>query len=155
MAGGMDMPGFRRPTNGSLTETTMRDVMTVNPHTITAEQTLALAHDVMRERDLRHLPVMRDGKLVGVVSQRDLYFLEAIAGIEATLERIQSAMSAEVYTVGPEERLADVARVMAENRYGCAVIVDGTSVLGIFTSTDALGLLADVGNAGAKKRRRS
>ena len=63
-------------------------------------------------------------------------------------------MSSEVYTVGPEERLADVARIMAENRYGCAVIVDGSNVLGIFTSTDALALLADVGNGRSSTKRR-
>ena len=141
------MPGFRRP---SFEPATMRDVMTPNPYTITAEQSLVVAHDLMRERDLRHLPVMRDGKLVGVVSQRDLYFLGAIAGDDATFDRVLNAMSSEVYTVGPDEDLCDVAKVMAENRYGCAVVVDNQSVLGIFTSTDALALLAEC----SKKRRR-
>ncbi len=124
--------------------------MTPNPYTITADQTLAVAHNMMRERNLRHLPVMRGGKLVGVVSQRDLYFLDAIAGNDATFDRVINAMTSEVYTVGPEEDLAEVAKVMAENRYGCAVIVDGLHVLGIFTSTDALALLAE----GGTKRRR-
>jgi len=143
----MDMPGFRRPT---LDPVMMRDVMTPNPYTITVDQTLAIAHDVMRDRGLRHLPVMRDGKLVGVVSQRDLYFLEAIAGNDATFDRVMNAMTSEVYTVGPEEDLCAVAKVMAENRYGCAVVVDGIRVLGIFTSTDALALIAETGT----KRRR-
>lgn len=123
--------------------TTMRHVMTACPHTIGSDQTLATAHKVMRDEGLRHLPVLRGGKLVGVISQRDLYFLETIAGVDIDIDKVADAMTPDVYTVGPDERLRDVARVMAERKYGCAVVIEGGHVLGIFTVTDALRHLAD------------
>ena len=120
---------------------TMREVMTRSPFTIGTDQTLERAHEVMREHGLRHLPVLRGGKLVGVLSQRDLYFLEAIAGVDSTVDRIEDAMTSDVYTVGPNDALQDVASAMAEHRYGCAVVVEAGHILGIFTSTDALEML--------------
>ena len=122
----------------------MRDVMTVCPHTIGSDQTLARAHAVMRELGVRHLPVLRSGKLVGVLSQRDLYFLETIAGVDADVDRVADAMTTDVYTAGPDDSVRDVARVMALRKYGCAVVMHGDCILGIFTVTDALRHLADV-----------
>jgi acetoin utilization protein AcuB len=121
----------------------MRQVMTRTPYTIGSEQSLAKAHAMMREHGLRHLPVLRGGKLVGVLSQRDLYFVESIAGVDDTVDTVADAMTPEVYTVGPEEKVSDVVRTMAVHRYGSAVVVDRAQVVGIFTATDALFLLAD------------
>ena len=123
--------------------TTIRKLMTASPHTIGAEQKLSRAHKLMRDENLRHLPVLRGGKLVGVLSQRDLYFLETIAGVDVEIDTVVDAMTPDVYTVGPEESLRSVAAVMAERKYGCAVIIERGRVLGIFTATDALRHLAD------------
>lgn len=125
------------------TATTMRDVMTGTPYTIGSDQTLAQAHRLMRERGLRHLPVLRGGRLVGVLSQRDLYFLESLSGIDVEIDEVADAMTPDVYTVGPGEPLREVARTMAERKLGCAVIVEADRVLGIFTVTDALRHIAD------------
>lgn len=121
---------------------TIAEVMTRAPHTVGRDQKLALAHDLMRKFALRHLPVLDGGKLVGVLSQRDLYFLETLGGVDERLDKVSEAMETGVYCVEPNERVADVARTMAEHKYGCAVIVDGGQVVGIFTATDALFLLA-------------
>lgn len=153
-------PSSKRPSSSSTTaaatpspratrisrETTMRDVMCFAPHTIGSEQKLVKAHKVMREHGVRHLPVLRAGKLVGVLSQRDLYFLESIAGVDVEIDKVADAMTPDVYVVSPDDTLRDVARVMADHRYGCAVIVggEGESVLGIFTVTDALRHIAEV-----------
>lgn len=122
----------------------MREVMTVCPHTIGSDQPLSRAHEVMREIGARHLPVLRSGRLVGVLSQRDLYFLETIAGVDVEIDRVADAMTSDVYTTGPDESVRDVARIMAQRKYGCAVVLDGDRILGIFTVTDALRHLADV-----------
>jgi acetoin utilization protein AcuB len=98
----------------------------------------------MRENGVRHLPVLFGGKLVGVLSQRDLYFVETIAGVDTGIDVIADAMTADVFTVGPEETLREVVRTMAKHRYGSAVVVDHGKVVGIFTATDALDILADV-----------
>jgi acetoin utilization protein AcuB len=116
--------------------------MTPTPHTIGSDQKLETAHRMMREHGLRHLPVLRAGKLVGVISQRDLYFVEALAGVDVSVDAVADAMTSEVYTVTPEERLADVVTEMAEHRYGCTVVVERGRVVGIFTATDALRVLA-------------
>lgn len=122
--------------------TTIRDVMTGTPHTVGRNQKLAVAHDLMRKHGLRHLPVLEARELVGVISQRDLYFLEASSGIDRRVEVVGEAMSGDVFQAKPDDKLTDVARVMAERRLGCAVVVEGPEVIGIFTATDALTLLA-------------
>lgn len=123
-------------------KTLIADVMTATPHTVGRDQKLAVAYDLMQKHGLRHLPVLEAGQLVGVVSHRDLLFLETMRGIDRRTEHVSEAMSVEVFTATPCARLTDVARTMAEHRYGCAVVVDGVDVIGIFTATDALALLA-------------
>ncbi len=117
--------------------------MTRSPHTIGRDQKLSRAHDMMRQHGVRHLPVLDGGKLVGVLSQRDLYFIEAIAGVACSVESVSEAMASEIYTVAPGDLVADVARTMGEHKYGCAVVVDRGHIVGIFTATDALALLAE------------
>jgi acetoin utilization protein AcuB len=98
----------------------------------------------MREGGIRHLPVLRGGKLVGVLTQRDLYFLETISGVDIEIDKVADAMTSDVYSVEPEESLREVARVMATRKYGCAVVMEDGRVLGIFTVTDAMRQLAEV-----------
>lgn len=125
--------------------TTIGEVMTPTPHTIGRDQTLSRAFDMMREYKLRHLPVLDAGKLVGVLSQRDLYFVEAIAGVNRGVDSVSEAMASEIFTVAPGAYVTDVAKTMGERRYGCAVVVDRGKVVGIFTATDALALVARMG----------
>lgn len=130
----------QRALKGALT---IEEVMTRAPHTVGSEQPLSTAHRMMREHGIRHLPVLSGGKLVGVLSQRDLYFVESIAGVDTAIDVIADAMTADVFTVGPEQTLRDVVHTMTEHKYGSAVVVDHGKVVGIFTATDALDLLED------------
>jgi acetoin utilization protein AcuB len=129
---------------------TVERFMTANPVAITSDRTLADAHRVMRERQIRHLPVVDSGRLVGVVSQRDLYLLETLQGIDPDAERVEEAMTAEPFTVATDAPLEDVASVMAERRYGSAVVLQGGEVVGLFTTVDALRALATV-SRGARR----
>lgn len=121
---------------------TMRDVMTPQPHTIGRDQTLDVAHRKMLKHDIRHLPVLDDGRLVGMLTQRDLYFLETIAGVDMTNDIVEDAMTPDTYRVDPSESVDHVAAVMCERKLGSAVVVEDGQVTGIFTVTDALRLLA-------------
>jgi acetoin utilization protein AcuB len=112
--------------------------MTPTPHTISTRQTLAEAHQTMRERGVRHLPVVSDGKLVGVVSQRDLYLLETLRGVDVGREMVEEAMSDEPFVVAPDAPLDEVAEAMANSKHGSALVVERAALVGIFTSTDAL-----------------
>ena len=133
--------GERRPVGA---QTTIAEVMTASPHTIGREQKLCRAHDFMRQYGVRHLPVLEGGDLVGVLSQRDLYFNESIVGVDVEMDSVEEAMTREVFTAAPEECVGSVARRMAQHKYGCAVVVDRGHIVGIFTATDALALLATI-----------
>ncbi|HEY6106961.1 MAG TPA: CBS domain-containing protein, partial [Anaeromyxobacteraceae bacterium] len=68
---------------------TVQKHMTLSPQVISSRYTLAQAHQVMRERNIRHLPVVDDGRLVGVISQRDLYLLETLRGVDPAAETVK------------------------------------------------------------------
>jgi acetoin utilization protein AcuB len=118
--------------------------MTVCPHTIGTDQPLDKAHRMMREHKIRHLPVLRGGDLVGILSQRDLYFLESIAGVLPGKVSVEEAMTAEPFSVDPDASVERVVGEMAKHKYGCAVVMEHRDVLGLFTTTDALKVLHDL-----------
>lgn len=120
----------------------MKDVMTAQPVTIGREQTLATAHAIMRHNGIRHLPVLEHNELVGIVTQRDLYLMESLDDVDKSLDRVDDAMSGDAYAVSPDAPLADVCAHMAARRIGCAIVVERDRVVGIFTGTDALRILA-------------
>lgn len=132
---------------------TVQKFMTVGPIVIGSERTLAEAHRVMRQRNIRHLPVVDGGRLVGVVSQRDLYLLETLKGVDPETERVSEAMTADPFTVPPDAALDEVAAKMAEHKYGSAVVVDRGSVIGLFTTVDALRALAGLLRRGRRVRQ--
>lgn len=87
--------------------------MTPLPHTIRDDQSLAAAHQLMRTHDIRHLPVLKDGRLAGVVSQRDLYMIETLKDIDMTQIPVVDAMSTDVYAVGPRTSVRKIAEEMS------------------------------------------
>jgi acetoin utilization protein AcuB len=123
-------------------KTTVEEHMTVSPVVIGSDRTLADARRLMRERGIRHLPVVDAGALVGVVSQRDLYLAETLRGVDPATDTVREAMSADPYAVPPGAALEEVATTMAERRLGSAIVVDRGSVIGLFTTVDALRALA-------------
>lgn len=125
-------------------EGTIRSVMVRDPQTIPSERTLAEAHDVMRAHGIRHLPVMRNGRLVGIVSLRDLHLVQTLRTIDTAKVSVEEAMTPNPFTVSPEAPVADVARAMAQNKWGSAVVMENERVVGMFTTIDALKLLADL-----------
>jgi acetoin utilization protein AcuB len=116
----------------------IRQFMSSAPQTIGQEQTLERAHEVMRNEKIRHLPVLEGGKLVGLLSQRDLHLIETLSDVDPKDTTVAEAMSQDVYCVSPDAPLVEVAREMAEHKYGSAVVVEGPKVVGVFTTTDAL-----------------
>jgi acetoin utilization protein AcuB len=111
--------------------------MTENPVTVGPQVSLAEAHTIMRERNLRHLPVMEGGHLIGMVTARDLALVEALADFDPRKLSVEEAMSEDVYSVSPDSPLRAVTAEMAERKLGSAVVVDGGKVAGVFTVTDA------------------
>jgi acetoin utilization protein AcuB len=122
----------------------IRDFMSPAPHSIGRDQTLSLAHERMRAAGVRHLPVLDGGKLVGLLSQRDALFIETLRDVDPSTAPVEDAMSVDVYITSPDAPLAEVAATMAEHKYGCAVIMDGAHLAGIFTTVDALKALVNI-----------
>lgn len=120
---------------------TVQQFMTRSPHTIGQDQTLTAAHRMMRDHDIRHLPVLEGGKLVGIVSQRDLLIIESLKDVDPDMVKVSEAMSTEVYTVGPDTSVREIASEMATQKYGSAVVMDHGQVIGVFTTVDALRVL--------------
>jgi acetoin utilization protein AcuB len=125
--------------------------MTRSPHTVAIDRTLAEAHSLMRQFRIRHLPVLEGGKLVGIVSERDLHLIETLRDVNPAEVTVEEAMSQEVFVTEPGSSLARVARVMASRKLGSAVVVHHGQVLGIFSTVDALRALSEIA---AEKRQR-
>jgi acetoin utilization protein AcuB len=127
-----------------MTKTTIRHYMTPTPHTIGAEQMLTVAIELMRENKIRHLPVLRGGRLVGILSERDVALISGLPAVDPAAVPVEDAMSEEVYTVSGDTPLDEVAATMAANKYGSALVVDPRNhLVGVFTTIDALHALAD------------
>jgi acetoin utilization protein AcuB len=125
-----------------MSELTVDRFMTHCPHTIGHDQPLSAAHEMMRRYSIRHLPVLEGGKLVGILSQRDLHFIETLSDVDPETVPVSDAMSSEAYAVGPRSSLRKVAAEMADHRYGSAVIVDKERVIGILTTVDGMRALS-------------
>ena len=118
--------------------------MTAQPWTIRRDATLTQARDIMREHRVRHLPVLEAGKLVGILSERDVLLLERYRQFDEEWT-VEDAMTADVYTANANDPTDAVVEQMAEHKYGCAVIVGPrNAVEGIFTMVDGMQILADV-----------
>lgn len=116
-----------------ISEFMTRETKTIQPSTSVGE-----AYALMRKNRIRHLPVIAGGKVVGILSHRDLLKIEALANIDRSKDPVSDAMTIDPYIVPPEEPLVSVVSVMALRKLGSAVIVESGKVAGIFTTTDAL-----------------
>ncbi len=118
--------------------------MTYVPRTIGAEQTIANASEIMRALRIRHLPVLKGGKLIGILTDRDVNLVLGFKDVDPHKLTVDEACSAEPYFTHPEADLSSVVTIMAEKKYGCALIVDHNNLVGIFTEIDAYRALADL-----------
>lgn len=119
--------------------------MTRNPATIERTASLSEAHKLMRERQVRHLPVVdRAGNLCGVVSQRDLHLIETLADVDPQRIRVEEAMVERPFAVTGDTSLEEVVEIMADHKYGSVVVIGHEGIEGIFTAVDACRAFAQV-----------
>jgi acetoin utilization protein AcuB len=116
-------------------------LMTGDPHCIQSDEPLREAHRLMRACNVRHLPVLDGDRLVGMVSERDLYLLETVRSVDPAKEPVSEAMTDWPYAVRPGAEVRDVVQEMRQQKYGSAIVLEGGRVTGIFTRTDALRVL--------------
>ena len=125
----------------------VKDRMSTPPVTITADTVFRDALKLMHHRRFRRLPVVDDGgKLVGIVSERDLVHASPSHGPALSVwelnyllssVEIRQVMTANVITTTPETPIEDAARLMADNKIGgLPVVEDQKKVVGVITETD-------------------
>ncbi|MBL8920642.1 MAG: CBS domain-containing protein [Myxococcaceae bacterium] len=116
------------------------DLMTKNVTTLREDDELALAQAQMGHLELRHLPVVKDGLLVGLVTHRDVLKAAAERGLKpAALVRAKDAMKRDVKVVYPETLLREALDAMVENKWGCLPVVKSRTdltLVGIITESD-------------------
>jgi acetoin utilization protein AcuB len=129
-------------------------VIPVHPNTPVPE-----ALTMMRREKIRRAPVIKDGQLVGIVTDRDL--LHASASPATTLSVwelnyllsklvVSKVMTEEVLTVAEDTPIEEAARIMAENKIGGLPVVRGDAVVGMITETDLFRVLLEM--TGARER---
>lgn len=118
--------------------------MTHSPVTVGVEQTIAHARGVMREHHIRHLPVLHGGRIVGILSERDVALIETLKDVDPASVTVEDAMTSSPYTTSPDTGVDRVAAEMAEHKYGAAVVVQNNKVVGVFTTVDACRTLAEI-----------
>lgn len=121
---------------------TINEVMTRTPHTIGHDIPVSKAKLMMREYNCHHLPVLDGGRLVGVISDRDLKLVERLPHGDETL--IEDLMTDEPFVVSPDLSVKDVLTKMLDNKINSVIVsAKGDQSWGIFTSTDALAYFVD------------
>jgi CBS domain-containing protein len=128
-------------------EAQVNEMMTREVLILESHHPLTLADEVMSFERIRHLPVLEDERVVGVVSQRDLFraALAAALGYQRRARRmlertitVTEVMSAPAVTIAPEALVKDAARLMIDRKIGCLPVVQGDTLVGIITETDIL-----------------
>jgi acetoin utilization protein AcuB len=124
----------------------VRDSMTREIVTLSPDETAATALALCQERRIRHLPVLKGGRLVGIVSDRDLRSSTPALGDPARAAALQEVlvedvMAREVVSVHPDDPIEQAANTMREARIGCLPVLDGDELVGIVTASDVMDAL--------------
>lgn len=128
---------------------TAQDLMTPKPATVTPGATVAQVWDLMREFEIRHVPVVDRDALVGMLSDRDLASLNVsglgtLHGAEALRRELArpvvDIMSADVVSVEPDTDVAEIVEIMLDTKVGALPVVepDTRQVVGIVSYIDVL-----------------
>ena len=132
----------------------IKDRMTRPPITAPPEMPMQEALKLMRERGIRRLPVVdKKGKLVGIVSDRDLLHASpsdatslSVWELNYLLSKVtlKELMTTPVITVSPETPVQEAARIMAEKKIGGLPVVQAGKVVGVITEADLFRVLLEL-----------
>lgn len=120
---------------------TVGQFMTRNPAVIDGGLNLVDTYTRMFQLQVRHLPVYSQGHLVGIVSDRDIGHTLGVQGLDAQRTTVEAVCTPDPYVCDPDSPLASVVADMSERKIGCAIVMRGGVLQGIFTVVDALEVL--------------
>jgi CBS domain-containing membrane protein len=125
----------------------VKDIMVRDVATLDVGEELSLANDIMKLGRIRHLPVVEGKKLVGILSERDLFrssLVEALGHEPGKARdvmkaiRIQDIMIKNLITITPDANVKEVVQLMLKYKIGCVPVVAGGELIGLVTETDIL-----------------
>ena len=131
----------------------VRDYMTANPETLESTQSLLEAVLLLRKSGFRHIPILEQGKLAGVFTERDLWrFSPSLLlptsqqDYNAVFEEtpLEKVMSRNPQTIGPDASLTQALDLLMHNRHGCLPVMVSDRIVGIITIRDMLRALYDL-----------
>jgi acetoin utilization protein AcuB len=121
----------------------VKDSMTREIVTLAPDETVGTALALCRERRIRHLPILSEGRLVGIVSDRDLRSAtpafgepERAAALQKVL--VEDVMASDVIFALPDDPIEQAANTMRERRIGCLPVVEAGELVGILTVSDVM-----------------
>ena len=123
----------------------IRHAMSAFPYSTKVDSLLLEAKKLMQEHKIHHLPVTENGKIAGILSDRDVSLALSLAShvVDEGTVLVGDVCTKEPYIVSMDEPLDQVATTMAERHIGSAVVVKNDKPVGIFTVTDACRYLGE------------
>lgn len=121
--------------------------MTCDPTSVGPNDSLQRVVELLRRRDIRSVPVLEDGRLIGIVTDRDVRQVAPAYPLfreEDEIRRytenltVTAAMTADPMTIAPDAPLVEAAKVLETYRISALPVVDGTELVGMLTVTDLL-----------------
>jgi acetoin utilization protein AcuB len=125
----------------------VEEFTTPNPITATIHSKVEELVRVMKEHGIRHIPIMQNEKVVGIVSDRDLKVISGLKMLEKSLLTAEDIMSVDPITVDSSTLLDEVAFEMSERKIGSVIVTENDQFVGIFTVTDALNAFIEAARA--------
>jgi CBS domain-containing protein len=125
----------------------VHDLMQREVVTLDAEENLGLADDIMRLGRIRHMPVTARGRLVGILSQRDLFraAISSVLQFRAGASRewlatipVREIMTTQLFTIAPHASVKEAAKMMLDKRIGCLLVVENEQLVGLLSETDCM-----------------
>ena len=125
---------------------TVEAIMKLSPYYAQPNQSVAHILALMKQHDIRHVPIKQDGRVVGIVSERDLRWMAMPAIVLPDPEEIPvyHVQVNKPYTVESNTPLNTVLQEMSERKIGAAVVVKSGELAGIVTVTDICRVLAEI-----------
>lgn len=130
----------------------VRNWMTKEVVTVGGATGVREAAELMKARKIRHLPVVEEGRLIGIVTDRDLRLAMpsqattlAVHELHSLLDKVQvrEVMTKRVVGVPPDVSIAKAADLMLRNKIGCLPVLEGGTLVGIITESDILRAVAE------------
>lgn len=148
--------------SNQLRRSRVRDYMTPDPQTLDSKNTLLDAVLMLRRLELRHIPILEGGRLVGILTDRDVGRVAPSMLMELSPQDynrvfedtpVAKVMTRNLLSTTPEAPLAEAVHLLYNHKVGCLPVLDGGRLVGIITVADMLRALHDlVGNPGSAEQ---